>query len=57
MDTDNSEYRNAYTTLHNAGRPYSSGGPGTGQYMGQDACCNICQAIMCLDCCTGGCCC
>jgi len=57
MDSGNSEYRNAYTTLHNAGRPYSAGGQGVGRDVGQDACCGLCQALMCLDCCTGSCCC
>ena len=57
MDPNNPEYRNAYTSLNNAGRPYASGGAGAGQNMGQNFCCSLCPMLMCLDCCTGGCCC
>lgn len=52
---DNSEYRNAYTSLNNAGRSYQTGTYGTPGGVGNTICCSICPALMCLDCCTGGC--
>ena len=55
MNPENPEYRNAYTSLNNAGRAYASGGYGSGQSAGQYACCSLCPALMCLDCCSGGC--
>lgn len=53
MDPNNAEYRNAHTSLNNAGRAYASGGADSN--IGQYACCSICPALMCLDCCSGGC--
>lgn len=57
MDPNNQEYRTAYTSLNNAGRPYTTGGAGSGQNIGQYACCSLCPMLMCLDCCSGSCCC
>ena len=55
-DPDNAEYRNAYTSLNNAGRAYQQNPYGNGGANGT-VCCSLCPALMCLDCCTGGCCC
>lgn len=54
MEPDNPDYRNAYVSLNNSGRPYANAGPG-----GMDAspCCDVCSALMCLNCCCGGECC
>ncbi|MEG1524004.1 MAG: DnaJ domain-containing protein [Clostridia bacterium] len=54
-DPDNNEYRNAYTSLNNAGRTYQANNYGGGNGMGNTVCCSMCPALMCLDCCTGGC--
>lgn len=55
LEPENHEYRNAYTSLNNAGRSYSTGGYGNGNGAGSTICCSLCPALMCLDCCTGGC--
>ncbi len=56
-DPNNAEYRNAYASLNNSGRVYQTGGFGNANGMGSTVCCSICPALMCLDCCSGGCCC
>ena len=55
MDPNNAEYRNAYMSLNNAGRTYQSGTYGTPSGSNGTICCSLCPALMCLDCCTGGC--
>ena len=54
MEPDNPDYRNAYVSLNNSGRPYANTGTS-----GMDAspCCDVCSALMCLNCCCGGDCC
>ncbi|MEZ4510099.1 MAG: DnaJ domain-containing protein [Eubacteriales bacterium] len=53
-EPNNPEYRNAYVSLNSTGRTYQNAGTG-----GLDAspCCDICSALMCLNCCCGGDCC
>ena len=53
-EPDNAEYRNAYLSLNNSGRAYQRGGNGT---IDTSPCCDICSALMCLNCCCGGDCC
>lgn len=57
MDPDNSEYRNAYSSLNTNGSPYHGrtfdAGSGTGECMY----CNICPALLCCDCLARGMCC
>lgn len=53
-EPDNPEYRNAYISLNNSGRAYQRGPNGT---MDASPCCDICSALMCLNCCCGGDCC
>lgn len=50
-EPNNAEYRNAYLSLSNSGRTYQNTGTG-----GLDAspCCDVCSALMCLNCCCGG---
>lgn len=55
LDPNNSEYRNAYLSLHNAGRTYQAGSYGGPAGTNGSICCSLCPALMCLDCCTGGC--
>ena len=55
LDPDNSEYRNAYLSLNHAGRTYQSGSYGSPSGSNGTFCCSLCPALMCLDCCTGGC--
>ena len=56
LDPDNAEYRNAYTSLNNSGRAYTPGGYGsTGT--GNTICCTLCPFLMCLEFCSGSCCC
>ncbi len=55
LDPDNAEYRNAYMSLNNAGRTYQSGSYGSPVGSNGTFCCSLCPALMCLDCCTGGC--
>jgi molecular chaperone DnaJ len=54
MEPDNPDYRNAYVSLNNSGQPYSN--TGTGGF-NASPCCDICSALMCLNCCCGGDCC
>ena len=53
-EPDNAEYRNAYISLNNSGRTYQRG---TGGTMNASPCCDVCSALMCLNCCCGGDCC
>ena len=53
-DPSNSEYRQAYASLNNAGRTYRTQTYDAGN-AGNTFCCTLCPALMCLDCCTGGC--
>ena len=53
-EPDNPEYRNAYVSLNNSGRVYSNGGSGG---IDTSPCCDVCSALMCLNCCCGGDCC
>jgi len=53
MDPSNMEYRNAYASLSNAGRPYAEGSNG-GRSMDQCVWCNLCPMLLC---CSRGCCC
>jgi len=53
-EPDNPEYRNAYVSLNNSGRVYSNGGNGN---FDASPCCDLCSALMCLNCCCGGDCC
>jgi molecular chaperone DnaJ len=53
-EPDNPEYRNAYTSLNNSGRVYQRGAAGN---MDASPCCDVCSALMCLNCCCGGDCC
>lgn len=50
-DPDNAEYRNAYLSLNNSGRTYQRGANGN---LDASPCCDICSALMCLNCCCGG---
>ena len=50
-DPDNAEYRNAYVSLNSTGRAYQRGGNGN---LDASPCCDICSALMCLNCCCGG---
>ena len=52
----NAEYRQAYASLNNAGRTYRTQTYDTNN-AGSSFCCTLCPALMCIDCCTGGCCC
>ncbi len=55
QEPGNAEYRNAYAAVNNAGSPYGRGsGGGSGQYMGGCSTCDICSALICLDCCCDG---
>jgi len=51
MEPDNPDYRNAYVSLNNSGRTYNRG---TGGNFDASPCCDICSALMCLNCCCGG---
>lgn len=51
MDPNNPDYRNAYVSLNNSGRPYTRGSAGD---FDASPCCDICSALMCLNCCCGG---
>jgi molecular chaperone DnaJ len=53
-EPDNPEYRNAYSSLNNSGRVYQRGTNGN---MDASPCCDVCSALMCLNCCCGGDCC
>jgi molecular chaperone DnaJ len=53
-EPDNPEYRNAYVSLNSTGRAYQSGGNGN---LDASPCCDICSALMCLNCCCGSDCC
>ena len=53
-EPDNPEYRNAFVSLNNSGRVYSRGTNGD---VNSSACCDVCSALMCLNCCCGGDCC
>lgn len=53
-EPDNAEYRNAYVSLNNSGRTYQRG---TNTTLDTAPCCDICSALMCLNCCCGGDCC
>ncbi len=53
-EPDNPEYRNAYVSLNSTGRAYQPGGNGN---LDASPCCDICSALMCLNCCCGGDCC
>ncbi len=53
-EPDNTEYRNAYVSLNSSGRAYQRGGNGN---IDTSPCCDICSALMCLNCCCGGDCC
>ena len=53
-EPDNPEYRNAYVSLNNSGRAYQRNPSGG---MDNSACCDVCSALMCLNCCCGGDCC
>ena len=55
FNPENTEYRNAYQSLHNAGRTYQTGSYGSPIGSNGSICCSLCPALMCLDCCTGGC--
>ena len=55
MNPENAQYRNAYSSLNQSGRAYSTGSYGGGSNAGSAVCCSLCPALMCLDCCTGGC--
>ncbi len=59
MEPDNAEYRNAYATLNNSGRAYTTGGFGgnTAQGCGNTGGCgyfSVCPMLLCCDCCTRG---
>jgi curved DNA-binding protein CbpA len=54
MNPNNPDYRNAYVSLNNSGRAYSRTNNGN---FDASPCCNICSALMCLNCCCGGDCC
>ncbi|NLI54978.1 MAG: tetratricopeptide repeat protein [Clostridiales bacterium] len=53
-EPNNPEYRNAYVSLNNSGRAYQNGGNGS---LDASPCCDVCSALMCLNCCCGGDCC
>ncbi len=53
-EPDNPEYRNAFVSLNNSGRVYTRGTNGD---VNSSACCDVCSALMCLNCCCGGDCC
>ena len=53
-DPGNAEYRQAYASLNNAGRAYRTQTYDANN-AGSSFCCTLCPALMCLDCCTGGC--
>jgi molecular chaperone DnaJ len=53
-EPDNAEYRNAYVSLNNSGRAYQRNANGN---MDASPCCDVCSALMCLNCCCGGDCC
>ena len=53
-EPDNAEYRNAYLSLNNSGRAYQRNTTGN---MDASPCCDVCSALMCLNCCCGGDCC
>ncbi len=50
-EPDNAEYRNAFLSLNNSGRTYQRGANGN---LDASPCCDICSALMCLNCCCGG---
>lgn len=50
-EPDNPEYRNAYLSLNNSGRAYQRNTSGN---MDASPCCDVCSALMCLNCCCGG---
>ncbi len=55
QEPGNAEYRNAYAAVNNAGSPFGRGtGTGSGQYGGGCSTCDICSALICLDCCCDG---
>ena len=51
MEPDNADYRNAYVSLNNSGRAYQRNTTGN---MDASPCCDVCSALMCLNCCCGG---
>ncbi len=53
-EPDNPEYRNAYVSLNNSGRAYQRN---TNSTLDASPCCDVCSALMCLNCCCGGDCC
>lgn len=53
-EPDNAEYRNAFVSLNNSGRVYANGSNGN---FDASPCCDVCSALMCLNCCCGGDCC
>ncbi len=53
-EPNNPEYRNAYVSLNSTGRTYQNAGTGG---LNASPCCDICSALMCLNCCCGGDCC
>lgn len=55
QEPGNAEYRNAYAAVNNAGNPFGRGAAsGSGQYGGSCSTCDICSALICLDCCCDG---
>lgn len=54
MNPNNPDYRNAYVSLNNSGRAYSRTNNGN---FDASPCCDVCSALMCLNCCCGGDCC
>ena len=50
MDPNNIEYRNALNKI-NAGRQGNFGGYNTGTYGGGCSACDVCQGLICADCC------
>ena len=51
MDPTNVEYRNAVQYMNQGGQAYRPAGMGMGDMMGGDAACNMCQNLICADCC------
>ncbi len=51
MEPGNVEYRNAVQYMNQGGQAYRPAGAGMGDMMGGDAACNLCQNLICADCC------
>jgi len=51
MEPDNPDYRSAYVSLNNSGRGFNGGQNGS---FDASPCCDVCSALMCLNCCCGG---